>query len=106
LAVIAALIFLGTLVLVIWRPGRLGIGWSACLGALFALLAGVVTISDVAEVAGIVWNATLAFVAMVLVSLALEEIGFFDRASLHVIRMARGNGTWTPPRSFPAEVTR
>ena len=95
MAVIAALIFLVTLVLVIWRPGGLGIGWSACLGALFALFSGVVTLSDVAEVAGIVWNATLAFIAMVLVSLALEEIGFFDWASLHVIRMARGNGKRT-----------
>jgi len=95
LAVIAALIFLVTLVLVIWRPGKLGIGWAASLGALLALLAGVVTFSDVAEVAGIVWNAPLAFIVMVLVSLALEEIGFFDWASLHVIRKARGNGTLT-----------
>jgi len=94
-AVIAALIFLVTLVLVIWRPGNLGIGWSASLGALLALLTGAVTMADVAEVTGIVWNATLAFIGMVLVSLALEEIGFFDWASLHVIRMARGNGTLT-----------
>jgi len=94
-AVIAALIFFLTLILVIWRPGKLGIGWSASLGALLALLTGVVTLANVAEVTGIVWNATLAFIAMVLVSLALEEIGFFDWASLHVIRMARGNGTLT-----------
>mgnify|MGYP001348599725 CR=1 FL=1 len=95
MAVIAALIFFLTLILVIWRPGKLGIGWSASLGALLALLTGVVTLANVAEVTGIVWNATLAFIAMVLVSLALEEIGFFDWASLHVIRMARGNGTLT-----------
>src|SRR5690606_2073440 len=39
---LAVSIFLATLVLVIWQPRGLGVGWSASAGAVLALLTGVV----------------------------------------------------------------
>ncbi|MBC7452472.1 MAG: arsenic transporter [Massilia sp.] len=88
----AALIFLATLVLVIWQPRGLGIGWSASLGAVAALLAGAIAPSDIALVWHIVWNATGSFIAIIIISLLLDKAGFFEWAALHVARWGRGSG--------------
>lgn len=89
---IALLIFIVTLVLVIWQPRGLGIGWSALIGAGTALLLGVVQLSDIPVVWNIVWNATVAFIAIIIISLLLDEAGFFEWAALHVARWGRSNG--------------
>ncbi|MBU1785932.1 MAG: arsenic transporter [Gammaproteobacteria bacterium] len=88
----AALIFMATLVLVIWQPRGLGIGWSALLGAALALGTGVVHWADIPTVWSIVWNATVTFVAVIIISLLLDEAGYFEWAALHVARWGRGRG--------------
>ncbi|WP_028603477.1 arsenic transporter [Ottowia thiooxydans] len=92
----AILIFIFTLVLVIWQPRGLGIGWSASLGAALALVFGAVHLGDIAVVWGIVWNATATFVAIIIISLLLDEAGFFEWSALHVARWGGGSG----PRLF------
>lgn len=94
---LALAIFMATLVLVIWQPKGLGIGWSALGGAAVALLAGVVGWADVGTVWTIVWDATFTFVALIVISLILDEAGFFAWAALHVARWGGGNGR----RLFP-----
>ncbi len=89
---LAGAIFVLTIVLVIWQPRGLGIGWSAMLGAGLALLTGVVHMGDIPVVWQIVWNATATFIAVIIISLLLDESGFFEWAALHVARWGNGRG--------------
>lgn len=94
---LALTIFVITLALVIWQPKNLGIGWSALGGAAMALATGVVHWPDIIIVWDIVWDATFTFVALIIISLILDEAGFFAWAALHITRWSQGYGR----RLFP-----
>ncbi|THD11505.1 arsenic transporter [Metallibacterium scheffleri] len=88
----ALIIFILTLVMVIWQPRGLGIGWSALGGAALALVTGVIQLSDIPVVWHIIWDATFTFVGLIIISLILDEAGFFHWAALHVARWGGGHG--------------
>ncbi|MCC0805860.1 arsenic transporter [Methylobacterium sp. W2] len=89
---LALAIFLVTLMFVIWQPKGLGIGWSALAGAGIALATGVIHPGDIPVVWHIVWDATFTFVALIIISLLLDEAGFFHWAALHIARWGGGRG--------------
>ena len=89
---IAVIIFVFTMVLVIWQPRGLGVGWSAMLGATLALMTGTIHFSDIPVVWSIIWNATAAFIAIIIISLLLDEAGFFEWAALHIARWGQERG--------------
>lgn len=89
---LAGAIFVLTIVFVIWQPRGLSIGWTATIGALLALVTGVIQLNDIPAVWHIVWNATAAFIAVIIISLLLDESGFFEWCALHVARWGSGRG--------------
>ncbi len=89
---LAVILFVVVLVLVIMQPKGLSIGWSAAGGAVIALVLGLVSLANVVEVVGIVWDATLTFVALILISMVLDRIGFFEWAALGMSRLAKNSG--------------
>jgi arsenical pump membrane protein len=91
--VVAALaIFAFTLVLMIKRPRGLRLGYAAGIGAAASLLLGVVSLGQAAQSFLDIWDAALAFIGIVALSVTLDAMGFFRWAALRVVRSAGGGG--------------
>jgi arsenical pump membrane protein len=89
---IAILIFVATLLLVNFKPRRIPIGYSALIGGVLTLILGISNIHDVVLVFDIVWDATFTFVAIIIMTLILDEAGFFDYIASKILRLGNRLG--------------
>jgi len=88
----ASLLLGSVLLCVIWRPLGLNVAWPATVGALVAILTGLVPLQTLRTIFGDTWDAAATLIALFLLSEALDSNGFFTWAALHLARFARGSG--------------
>jgi arsenical pump membrane protein len=74
------------------KPRGINLGLAAGIGAAASLLFGTVTVNDAIRAFGDIWDAALAFVGIVTLSVTLDALGFFKWAALRVARLAGGSG--------------
>ena len=87
----AFFIFASTMLFIYWRPLKLPLWVFSTLGAAAAFCVDVVSIADIAYVWAMVSDSTLTLVGLILLTLALEKIGFFAfLASLIVSFLQKG----------------
>ena len=67
-------------------------GYSAVFMAIVVYLLKIVNLKDIIEVVSIVWDATLTFIGIIIFSLILDEIGFFNWAAIKIAKFSKGNG--------------
>ncbi len=92
LAAAAIAIFAVTLFLMIKRPWRLRLGYTAGIGAAASLILGTVSLGQAVASFLNIWDAALAFIGIVALSVILDAMGFFKWAALRVVRLAKGSG--------------
>jgi arsenical pump membrane protein len=91
-ALLSVAIFVITLFLMIKQPKGINLGLAAGIGAAASLLLGTVSVDDAMMAFGSIWDAALAFVGIVTLSVTLDVMGFFKWAALRVAKLANGSG--------------
>lgn len=81
-------LFIITMLLIYWRPFGIPIWIISTLGAGFAVLFGIVSVRDVWFVWGMVWDSALVLVGLIVLTLAMERIGFFAYLAHQIIHFA------------------
>lgn len=78
-------LFALTMFFIYWRPFNLPLWVFSTLGALAAFVLGLVSVEDMLRVWAMVEESTLTLVGLILLTLALEKIGFFTYLSSLII---------------------
>ncbi len=91
-AIVASILLLAVLGMVVARPRGLNAAWPAGIGALAAVIAGLLSPAGIASIFGDTWDAAATLIALFVLSESLDSTGFFNWAALRLARMAGGSG--------------
>lgn len=90
--VVASILLVLVLILVIIRPFKLDMAWFTSIGAIVAIVCGLLPLASLITIFGDTWDATITLIALFLLSQALDSSGFFSWSALFLARFARGSG--------------
>ena len=84
---VAFTLFVLTMLLIYWRPFGLPLWVFSTLGAVGAYCLNVVDLGDIWRVWAMVWDSTLTLVGLILLTLLLDKLGFFNFLSLVMMNL-------------------
>ena len=90
---VSLLLFVVVIIAVLARPKKLNIAIPPIIGSILLLLTGIIKIKDVIFVWDVVWNATFTLVAIILLSIILDRIGFFSYLAVKIAKRSGGSST-------------
>lgn len=76
----------------LWRTHGINESIPTAISALFIFLAGIVPLSDIFKILGIVSGASLTILSTIVMSIVLDSIGFFRWAAFNLVNRANGSG--------------
>ncbi len=82
------IIFIATILAVMARPFKIKVGTSAIIGAAITLAFGLVSWDDLITIFKITSDATLTLIGLIIISLILDSVGFFEFCALFLAKLA------------------
>lgn len=93
-AVYTIVIFAFTVLFILWRPHGINESIPAAVGAALIFALGVVPLSDIFRIFGIVNGASITILSTIVMSIVLESVGFFRWVAFNLVNKAKGSGIW------------
>ncbi|SDG37173.1 arsenite efflux membrane protein ArsB [Fontibacillus panacisegetis] len=90
--VIMLTIFAITVIMMLWRPRGVNEWIPTAVSAVCVFLIGIVPLTDVLSIGGIVSGAAITILSTIVMSIVLESIGFFRWAAINLAIKANGSG--------------
>ncbi|MCM3727174.1 arsenic transporter [Neobacillus cucumis] len=84
--------FVVTLIFILWRPKGVNEAIPATIGAIFVLLSGSVSLSDLGVITETISGAAITIIATIVMAIVLESFGFFNWVAEKLAEKARGSG--------------
>ncbi|MCX2717436.1 arsenic transporter [Helicobacter sp. MIT 21-1697] len=88
---VALSLFTLTMLLIYWRPFRLPLWVFSTLGAVGVYCLNVVSLGDIWRVWAMVWDSTLTLIGLILLTFALEKLGFFTFLAVLLLRILQSS---------------
>lgn len=86
------IIFFLMVLFLIWRPRGISEAIPPTISAILIFLAGIVPLSDITKILGIVSGASITILSTIVMSIVLGSIGFFRWAAYNLVNRANGSG--------------
>ncbi|MEH7016676.1 MULTISPECIES: arsenic transporter [Bacillus] len=89
---ITILAFLGTTLIIFWRPKGMNEAIPATVGAVIVILSGTVSLADLGDISSKIMGAAITIMATIVMAIVLESFGFFYWYAVQLAKKAKSSG--------------